>query len=339
MQLTHSGRFSRPKRKDRLEPRILYRHPILDRRFGIPADYPVLGDGEVRRIIDAFVEAARLASDCGFSFVDLKHCHGYLGHEFLSAVDRPGPYGGSFENRTRFLREIVAGIRAAAKGLEIVVRFTAFDLVPFHKGEDGRGVAETAPDYRYGFGCDRADPTRVRMEPAEELVALLASLDIDLVCVTAGSPYYNPHIQRPALFPPSDGYTPPEDPLVGVARQLEATAHLKRKFPSVRFVGSAYTYLQEFLPHVAQGALRQGWTDFVGLGRMALAYPDLPADVLEGRKLDVARSCRTFSDCTTAPRSGLVSGCFPLDPFYRERPEAAELREIKKRLRNDAGSR
>src|SRR5439155_21398515 len=212
LQLTHSGRFCHPNFKDRLEPKILYRHPILDAKFGITPDYPVLQDSEIRRIIDLFVNAARLARNCGYSFVDIKHCHGYLGHEFLSAVDRPGPYGGSFENRTRFLREIVAGIRAAAKGLEIVVRFTAFDLVPFHKGEDGRGVAETAPDYRYGFGCDRADPTRVRMEPAEELVALLASLDIDLVCVTAGSPYYNPHIQRPALFPPSDGYTPPEDP-------------------------------------------------------------------------------------------------------------------------------
>jgi 2,4-dienoyl-CoA reductase-like NADH-dependent reductase (Old Yellow Enzyme family) len=119
-----------------------------------------------------------------------------------------------------------------------------------------------------------------------------------------------------------------------VARQIEAAAELKRQFSDMRFVGSAYSYLQEFLPHVGQGAVRQGWTDFVGLGRMALTYPDIAADVLEGRPLSTARICRTFSDCTTAPRGGLISGCFPLDPFYRERPEAAALRDLKVRARN-----
>ena len=73
---------------------------------------------------------------------------------------------------------------------------------------------------------------------------------------TAGSPYYNPHVQRPAMFPPLDGYEPPEDPLRGVARQIRATALLKRQFPRLVFVGSAYSYLQEWLPHVgaARGA-------------------------------------------------------------------------------------
>jgi NADPH2 dehydrogenase len=145
-----------------------------------------------------------------------------------------------------------------------------------------------------------------------------------------GSPYYNPHIQRPALFPPSDGYDPPEDPLVGVVRQITLTAQLKRRFPDLIFVGSGYTYLQEYLPHVAQAAVRQGWTDFVGLGRMVLAYHDFPADVLEGKPLDRTRICRTFSDCTTAPRQGLVSGCYPLDPMYRQLPEAEQLKQRKK---------
>jgi hypothetical protein len=153
------------------------------------------------------------------------------------------------------------------------------------------------------------------------------------VCTSAGSPYYNPHLQRPALFPPSDGYLPPEDPLRGVARQIEATARLKADFPDIVFVGSAYSYLQEWLPNVAERVLRDGRADFVGLGRMVLAYPELPADVLAGRPLDRKRVCRTFSDCTTAPRKGLPSGCYPLDPFYAKRPEAAQLKEIKQALR------
>jgi NADPH2 dehydrogenase len=149
------------------------------------------------------------------------------------------------------------------------------------------------------------------------------------ICVTAGSPYYNPHVQRPALFPPSDGYLPPEDPLRGVARQIAATARLKAEFPDLVFVGSAYSYLQEWLPNVAQHVVRTGGVDFVGIGRMVLSYPDLPADVLSGRPLRRKSICRTFSDCTTGPRLGLVSGCYPLDPFYAARPEAAKLDELK----------
>jgi hypothetical protein len=151
--------------------------------------------------------------------------------------------------------------------------------------------------------------------------------------VTAGSPYYNPHLQRPALFPPVDGYPPPEDPLRGVARQIEATARLKAEFPRLVFVGSAYSYLQEWLPHVGQRVLRDAKADFIGVGRMVLSYPDLPADVLEGRPLRRASLCRTFSDCTTAPRSGLVSGCYPLDHYYGERPEAEALGRVKNALR------
>ena len=334
LQLTHSGRFCRPNVKDRLEPKILYRHPILDAKFGIPPDYAVLQDSEIRRIIDLFVNAARLAWNCGYSFVDVKHCHGYLGHEFLSAVDRPGDYGGSFENRTRFLREIVQGARAEVPGLDLAVRVSAFDLVPFRNDEDGIGAPEAVNgEYRYGFGCDRKNPVAVSLEESEEFLRLLKSLDIDLVCISAGSPYYNPHIQRPALFPPSDGYEPPEDPLAGVARQIRATAALKRKFPDILFAGSGYTYLQEYLPHAAQAAVRQGWTDFVGLGRMVLAYHDLPADMMEGLPLKTSRLCRTFSDCTTAPRNGMVSGCYPFDPFYKALSEAEKLKEIKARLR------
>jgi hypothetical protein len=150
--------------------------------------------------------------------------------------------------------------------------------------------------------------------------------------VTAGSPYYNPHIQRPAVFPPSDGYLPPEDPLVGVARQIEATAALKRRHPGLVLIGSGYSYLQEWLPHVAEHAIRHGLADAIGLGRMVLSYPDLPADILAGRPIKTKLLCRTFSDCTTAPRNGLVSGCYPLDKFYAQHPDAAPLKLVKKEL-------
>ena len=341
LQLTHSGRYSKPNRKDRGEPRILYRHPILDRRLDLPSDYPLITDGEIRQIIEAFIQAAKWAQEIGYDFVDVKHCHGYLGHEFLSAHTREGDYGGSFENRTRYLREIVQGIRSVAPGLEIGVRLSAFDAVPYRPDPEkstpekiGPGIPEDFSGllpYRWGFGVNPENPVEWDFAEPIRFLSLLRDLGITLVNLSAGSPYYNPHIQRPALFPPSDGYQPPEDPLAGVARQMEATRILKQQFPEALFVGTGYTYLQEFLPNVAQAVVRGGWTDFVGLGRLVLSYPELPWDVLRGQKLARKRICRTFSDCTTAPRNGLASGCYPLDAFYKQSADGETLKQIKNR--------
>jgi 2,4-dienoyl-CoA reductase-like NADH-dependent reductase (Old Yellow Enzyme family) len=330
LQLTHSGRFARPCAYDRPEPLVAYNHPVLDRRF--PGGVRVLSDDELDRLVADFVRAGRLAREAGFEWVDVKHCHGYLGHELLSARDRAGRYGGSFSNRTRFLREVVSGLRAEAPGVGIGVRLSCFDTVPWRKGPDGVGQPEPANGYHSAFGLLAGD-LDAALADAREMLRLLESLDIRWVCLTAGSPYYNPHVQRPALFPPLDGYTPPEDPLRGVARQIEATGRLKKEFPRLAIVGSGYSYLQEWLPHVGQCVLREGGADFIGLGRMVLSYPELPADVLEGRPLRRKSLCRTFSDCTTAPRSGLVSGCYPLDPFYAAYPEAEQLKKVKEGLR------
>jgi len=332
LQLTHSGRFSHPHDDHRLESVIAYHHPLLDRKFG-NRNTPVITDDELEDVIAHFVRAAKLAHQAGFAFVDLKHAHGYLGHELLSAVDRPGKFGGSFENRTRFFREIAAGIRREAPGLEIAVRLSLFDFLPFEKGPDGQGVPMAAPGgYRYAFG---GDGTGLGCDLTEtfQFIELLQSSGVKLLCATVGSPYYNPHIQRPAAFPVCDGYGLPEDPLIGVARQINCVAEVKRRFPDMVVVGSGYTYLQEWLPNVAEYAVAHGMTDFAGIGRMVLAYPEMCADTLAGRPLDRKRICRTIGDCTNAPRNGLVSGCYPLDEFYKIRPDAGTLRELKAKLR------
>jgi 2,4-dienoyl-CoA reductase-like NADH-dependent reductase (Old Yellow Enzyme family) len=331
LQLTHSGRFCRPNDKKRMEPRILYRHRLLNKKFGLSDDYPVMSDDEISCLIEDYVIAAKLAQQAGFAFVDIKHCHGYLGHEFLSAVDRVGKYGGSLENRTRFLREIVDGIHSEAPGLAIGVRLSAYDFIPFKPDDNGVGIPDNwslNTDYSYAFGGDGSG-TGIDLSEPQQFLGQLEALGIRLVNITAGSPYYVPHIQRPALFPPSDGYQPPEDPLVGVARLIHATAELKARHPNLCVVGTGYSYLQEWLPNVAQNAVRTGKVDFVGLGRIILTYPEICADVLEGKPLQRKRLCRTFSDCTTAPRNGLVSGCYPLDEFYKGRPEAEQLKEAK----------
>jgi 2,4-dienoyl-CoA reductase-like NADH-dependent reductase (Old Yellow Enzyme family) len=214
--------------------------------------------------------------------------------------------------------------------LELGVRLSLFDQLPFQKGPDGVGVpmAWSGP-YPYAFGGEPDNPAQMAWEEPLALLRLVRELGIQLVCLTAASPYYNPHLQRPAAVPPSDGYLPPEDPLVGVARQVLAVARVKREFPDLLVVGSAYSYLQEWLPQVGAGLLAAGMVDCVGLGRMVLSYPDLPHDILEGRPSQRRKVCRTFSECTTGPRNGLVSGCFPLDDFYRQHPDAAKLKALR----------
>ncbi|MBN8249591.1 MAG: NADH:flavin oxidoreductase [Verrucomicrobia bacterium] len=329
LQLTHSGRWSRPNDSRRPEPRIAYRHPLLDARVPGTDDRSVFSDDEVAALVADFIRAARRAHEAGFDFVDVKHCHGYLGHEFLSAVNRPGPYGGSLENRTRFLRQIIEGIRTEVPGLAIGVRLSLFDQLPFRKGPDGAGVPEpwTGP-YPFAFGGDPLDPARIAWEEPFTLLRWLREWGVRLICLTAASPYYNPHLQRPAAVPPSDGYLPPEDPLTGVVRQIQAVARVKQEFPDLVVVGSAYSYLQEWLAPVGEALVAAGAVDCIGLGRTVLSYPDLPRDVLAGRPIQRKLVCRTFSDCTTGPRNGLVSGCYPLDDFYRQHPDATALKAL-----------
>ncbi len=325
MQLTHSGRWSRPEGIP--APRTAYEHPLLDVRVGATSA-SVLSDDELDELVERYVAAAVLARDAGFDIVDIKHCHGYLLHELLTAHTRTGRYGGDLTNRTRFLRSVVAGIRTRAPKLAIAVRLSVFDFAPYAAGDGGVGAPATSGGYALAFGGDGSGGG-IDLSETHALLEIIEGLGIGLVCTTAGSPYYNPHIQRPAYFPPSDGYLPPEDPLVGVARQLAATAELAARHPGIAFVGSGYSYLQDWLPNVAQAVVASGGASMAGLGRMVLSYPRLAADVLAGRGMATKSVCRTFSDCTTAPRNGLVSGCYPLDSFYKNRPEREALDSAK----------
>lgn len=338
-QLTHSGRFCKPNDKRRFESRVAYRHPILDKKFGITRDDQVFTDDELQRLVEDYGAAAQIAYDVGADFVDIKHCHGYLLHELLGAHIRPGRYGGSFENRTRMLRDIVACIRSRVPKLGIAVRVSIFDLVPFRPdparsqpGKLGPGIPEDFSHclpYRYGFGVNSQDPTQYDLTEPIQFLKLCEQLDITLINLSGGSPYYNPHVSRPAAYPPSDGYQAPEEPLLGVARHINVVKTLKPLFPNLIFIGTAYTYLQEYLPHAAQYYLRHGHVDSVGLGRVVLSYPRILADAIDKGELDRRLICRTFSDCTTAPRNGLRSGCYPLDDYYKRQPEAAQVKQIK----------
>ena len=341
-QLTHSGRFCKPNDKFRMEPRVAFRHPILDRKFNVTSDSQMWTDDEIEELIQCYIRAAKIAREAGADFVDIKHCHGYLLHEFLGAHTRPGKFGGCFENRTRILREIIAGIRASGNPIDIGVRLSAFDFVPFkpdpalsQSGKLGPGIPEDFSHclpYRYGFGVNANNPLEYDLTEPLQFVELCGQLGVKLLNLSAGSPYYNPHIQRPAAYPPSDGYQPAHDPLIDVARQINVVKELKAKAPAgLALIGTAYSYLQEYLPHIAQFVVRNGWVDMVGLGRMVLSYPGSLADATSKGAVTPKFICRTFSDCTTAPRNGIISGCYPLDDYYKNKPEFAQLKDVKRR--------
>lgn len=332
LQLTHSGRFCRPNSK-KLEPRIAYHHPLLDPKFGIdPLDDSVVWtDRQLEELVERYIDAARVARDAGFHFVDVKACHGYLLHEFLSARTRPGAYGGAFDSRARLLLTIIGEIQRQIPGLSIGVRLSVFDMPPFEARD---GVGQPTPfdhllPYQFGFGLEPSQPLTQDLSEPIALLRQLAEKGVIAVNASCASPYYNPHLMRPAAFPPSDGYPPPEDPLAGVARLVNVVRRLKEAVPSLPLVGSGYSYLQDYVVHVAQAVVRRGWADAVGIGRMTLSYPELPADSLQAGRLARKQICRTFSDCTTAPRNGLLSGCFPLDDHYKSLPEFEQLRALK----------
>jgi 2,4-dienoyl-CoA reductase-like NADH-dependent reductase (Old Yellow Enzyme family) len=338
-QLTHSGRFCRPSDHHRWEPRVAHRHPLLDTKFGVTDDSQVLTEQEIIELIGAYVQAAKLAYELGADFVDIKCCHGYLLHEFLSARTRKDSFGGSLENRARLLIEIVRRIRKEVPGLGIGVRLGAFDSIPHEPNPDtaldgklGQGrprMHSHLLPYQWGFGIDPDRPTEVDLSEPHQLIQWVGDEGVALLNVTGGSPYYTPHMLRPAAFPPSDGYQPHEDPLLSVAKHFQVTRQIKQQHPAMRVVGSGYSYLQEHLAASAVHNVQAGWTDFVGLGRTILSNPKILTDaVLHGtseRKL----ICRTFSDCTTAPRNGLPSGCYPLDDYYKGTATAQEVKRIK----------
>ncbi|MDB5311695.1 MAG: NADH:flavin oxidoreductase [Gemmataceae bacterium] len=315
LQLTHSGRYSYRR------PAIATYDPLLVGRYKVTADTPLVTDDELKRLVDDYTTTARLAVEVGFDFLDVKQCHRYLLNELLGARNRPGPYGGSFENRTRLARDIFQAIRAAVPGHVILAtRLNVFDGIPFHKGETGDGTPDPwrAPLVN-GWGMSETDPFIPDLTEPLAWVAGMRRLGVQLVNVTMGNPYAQPHFGRPFEYPPPDGYESPEHPLVGVDRHFRATEAVQRANPDLAVVGTGYSYLQEFLPAAGAANIRDGRVNLVGVGRASLAQPDWVQQLRDHGALDRKRVCRTFSYCTALmrakdhPLGQYPTGCPPFD--------------------------
>ncbi len=316
LQLTHSGRYSRPK--DVPHPMIPQRDPYRDalapqqkpdpdRKSKIPDDWPVVTDEYLDELQDAYVQAARLAFEVGFDAVDVKSCHGYLINELFACHKRKGKYGGSFENRTRFVLEIIDKIHSElGEDAPVVSRLGIYDAIP----------------YPYGWGVDKDDYSKPDLTEPKKLIGLMHQRGVGLINITIANPYYNPHVGRPFNEAIVGGYEEPEHPLVGVSRLVNVTGEVQKEFPDIAIVGTGYSWLRTLFANVAAANKKNGLVTLAGAGRMAFAYPDFAKDIIEKGRMYPEKVCISCSACTQIMRDHGMAGCVVRDnevygPIFR----------------------
>jgi 2,4-dienoyl-CoA reductase (NADPH2) len=307
IQLTHSGRYSKPEgtahpmiaqRDPYRDPLVPQEKPNASAKSTISDDWPIVTDDYLDQLQDAYVKAARIAFEVGFDAVDIKACHGYLINELSACYQRKGRYGGSFENRTRFLLEVIDKIHnELGEDKSVVTRLGVYDAIP----------------YPYGWGVNKEDYTKPDLTEPKRLIALLQQRGVKLINITVANPYYNPHVSRPFNEPIVGGYEEPEHPLVGVSRLINLTGEIQKEFPDIAIVGTGYSWLRTLFANVAAASKANGLATLIGAGRMALAYPDFAKDIITKGRLFPDKVCVSCSACTQIMRDGGMTGCVVRD--------------------------
>lgn len=303
VQLTHSGRYSKPNGTP--APLIAVHNAVFEEKNPL-SESCIVSDDYLDKLCEKLVNAAVLAERAGFDAADIKCCHRYLLSELCSAYERPGKYGGSFENRTRLLREAVAGARSAC-GSDFVIasRLNIYDGFAYPCGFGTKENGGIAPDY----------------SEACRLAQILEEEGIGLLNLTMGNPYFNPHVNRPYK---RGGYIPDEKPIEGVERMLTGIRTVAASLPGhTPVICSGLSYLGADSPDAAAACIADGWFDFAGFGRMAFANPQLANDICVAGSVDPKKSCMACSMCTELMRAGSVTGCIVRDseiyrPLYQQ---------------------
>lgn len=315
LQLTHSGRQSNPTGTP--SPIIAHHSRILDPKNHLEQNYPTISDKELDVLEGKYVLAAQLAHDCGFDAVDIKACHGYLIHELLFSYTRENSkYGGSFANRTRFLREVIDKIKDDVPGIIVTTRLNIYDGIP----------------YPWGWGM-KTDGS-LKTDPSEpiRLISMLHDAGVELISIALGNPYYNPHLERPYDRPAAGGYVPKEHPLETIARTMQLTANIHDQTPGVHLVGTGLSWLRQFFPNVGAAMVQEGWVSFLGVGRAALAHPPFANELFANGILAPEKLCITCSSCTQIMRDGGQTGCVIRDPaIYRSIYKTGRAKALKQR--------
>ena len=303
MQANHSGRYSNPD--NRPAPMIAYRHPQLE-QYRAADDSCIVTDDYLKSLEESFGKAALLAKKAGFDAVDIKSCHGYLLAELLSAYDRPGQYGGNYENRTRLLKN---GIKAAKvwedENFQVTCRLGIYD----------------GYEYPWGFGVSEGSGLKPDLkEPIRLVKELYGNCGIQMMNLTMGNPYATTHVTRPFDM---GKYEPEEHPFTGIGRMIAGIGEVKKAVPEMVIFGSAASYLRRFADLYTAGAVEEGFCDGMLFGRMAFADPDYANEIIKNGRIDPKRVCMTCGKCGDLIRAHKPTGCVIRDPktfmpFYKE---------------------
>lgn len=295
MQATNSGRWSKPNGTP--EPLIAY-HDSLWEKGKEEQPFTVVTDEYCDGIVEKYAAAARLADYAGFDGIDVKGCHGYLFNEFFSAYDRPGKYGGSFENRTRLYFDCLEKVFENKGKMFVTTRLNACDCF----------------EYPHGYGVD--ENSRPELTETKMILKRLAGMGVELINLTLGNPYLIPHINRPCMNAPEPGEE-------GEKRIYAITKELQQAFPELKFIISGLSFMGENAVDYAEKVLEDGVASFAGFGRMSFCYPDFYRDYLKDGKLNKSKCCLACGKCTELMRHGTVAGCPVRDsgvymPYYKK---------------------
>lgn len=214
----------------------------------------------------------------------------------FSAFARKGKYGGSFINRTRLITDLVKAAASEKGGMILCSRTGLYDGLPLP----------------WGFGADDAGNPDWR-EPLA-LCAKLYDAGVKIMDFTIGNPYFNPWLNRPYKCGPVN--PPPVKTNTALGYFKEISGLIKKNVPQLKVVMSGMTYYGKQCFDEAEKMLKDGICDFVGFGRMTLAYPEFYADYLRGA-FDEKKICATCSKCTELMRAHCTSGCALFNPYYR----------------------
>ena len=252
---------------------------------------------------EKFGEGAKLAKAAGFDAVDIKQCHGYLFQEVASGFYRRGEYGGSYENRTKLLKNSILAAKAYEDDSFMVTARI--------------GLYDGYPEY-CGWGQDLKTLEMDLTEP-KRLIRELHEMGVKMVDLTMGNPYATTHVTRPF---DAGKYPPEEHPLEGINRMIKGIGEVKKAVPEMTVLASAPTYLREFSDLYTAGAVEQGLCDGMLFGRMQFADPDFANEIKNGR-IDPKRICLTCGKCGDLIRAHKPTGCVIRDnktfmPFYKE---------------------
>ncbi len=303
LQLTHAGRYGNNKI-------IVVHEEELDRKAKVDPDKAIVTDEELLEFEDDMVKAALLAKQAGFDAVDIKSCHRYLISENLGAHTRSGQFGGSYQNRTRLVKNIIRKIKDQQIDIEVTVRLNSYDAV----------------NYPYGWGTDVQG--HIDLTEPKQLVAELHNLGLSMINITASTPYLAPHLSRPYDQPTKRGYPAPEHPLIGVNRMIHLARELQEVVPDMVIVGTGYSWLRHYAPQVAAGVAKAGWAKVLGFGRQAFAYPDFANDIINQGEMVGKKVCVSCSKCSELKAAARLTGCVVRDNQVYVPPYVQLIKEM-----------